>query len=69
MKIKYFKETDTAYLELSDRLIRETKEIFNNLYADLDENGNLVGLTIEHAKSQTDLSDVIFEQIPENKTI
>jgi uncharacterized protein YuzE len=69
MKVKYFKETDTAYLEFSDHIISETKEINSDTYIDLDKNGNLVGLTIEHAESQTDFSEIIFEQIPEKKAV
>ena len=65
MKVKYFKDTDTVYLEFSHQVINETKEINNNIFIDLDNNGNLVGLTIEHAKTQADISEVIFEQIPE----
>lgn len=65
MKVKYFKETDTAYIEFNDHVISETKEINNSIYIDLDKNGKIVGLTIEHAESQGDISEVIFEQIPE----
>jgi uncharacterized protein YuzE len=45
MKIKYFEDTDTAYMEFSDHAVVETKEINENLYIDLDEQGNLVSLT------------------------
>ena len=67
MIVKYFKETDTAYLEFSDHIISETKDINRDIYIDLDELGNLVSMTIEHAESQTDISEFVFEQIPEKK--
>jgi uncharacterized protein YuzE len=51
MKIKYFTDTDTALLEFSGRQVAQTKEINENIYVDLDENGNLVNMTIEHASS------------------
>ncbi len=63
MKIKYFEDTDTALLEFSEHPIFETKEINENIYLDLDENGNLIGMTIEHAKSQANISEVSFQQI------
>ncbi|MDD5461414.1 MAG: DUF2283 domain-containing protein [Methylococcales bacterium] len=63
MKIKYFEDTDTALLEFSDHPVFETKEINENIYLDLDEEGNLIGMTIEHALSQANISEVSFQQI------
>ncbi len=62
MNVKYFKDTDTALLEFSDRPIQETREINENIYIDLDINGNLVSMTIEHAKHNTTLPDVVVQQ-------
>jgi uncharacterized protein YuzE len=63
MKIRYFSDTDTALLEFSDAPIVETKEITENLYIDLDGKGNLVSMTIEHAKKQANISEVSFLQM------
>jgi uncharacterized protein YuzE len=63
MKIKYFEDTDTALLEFSEHPIFETKEINENIYLDLDEAGNLIGMTIEHAMSQANINEVSFQQI------
>jgi len=63
MKIKYFKETDTALLEFSEKEISETKEINENIYIDLDASGDLVSITIEHAKTRASLPDVVVEHI------
>ena len=63
MKIKYFEDTDTALLEFSDHSVFETKEINENIYLDLDEDGNLIGMTIEHALSQANINEVSFQQI------
>ena len=49
MKIKYFPDTDTAFVEFTDNGVTETKEISENIYTDLDNQGNLVSMTIEHA--------------------
>lgn len=62
MKVKYFEDTDTALLEFSDREIAETREITENIYVDLDHEGNLVSMTIEHAKRRTTLPEVVVEQ-------
>lgn len=63
MKIRYFADTDTALIEFSDAPVVETKEITENLYIDLDEKGNLVSMTIEHAKKQANISEVSFLQM------
>jgi uncharacterized protein YuzE len=63
MKIKYFEDTDTALLEFSEHPVFETKEINENIYLDLDKDGNLIGMTIEHAMSQANINEVLFQQI------
>ena len=63
MKIRYFADTDTALLEFSNEAIGETKEITDKLYIDLDKNGNLVSMTIEHAKKQANISEISFLQM------
>jgi uncharacterized protein YuzE len=63
MRIKYFADTDTALVEFSDLDIAETKEINENIYIDLDNSGNLVAMTIEHARQQASLPFLSYEQI------
>lgn len=63
MKIKYFTDTDTALLEFSDHPVAQTKEINENIYVDLDADGNLVNMTIEHAGTQANIAEVAFQQI------
>ena len=66
MKIRYFADTDTAIIEFSNELPFETKEITENLYIDLDRKGNLVSMTIEHAKEKANLSEVSYMQMEKN---
>ena len=63
MRIKYFSDTDTALLEFSDEEIAETKEINENIYIDLDRDGNLVNMTIEHAMKQANLAELSYHQM------
>ncbi len=63
MKIKYFSDTDTALVEFSDGEVAETKEINENIYIDLDSSGNLIAMTIEHARQQASLPYLSYEQI------
>jgi len=72
MKIKYFSDTDTALVEFSDRQVAETREINKNIYIDLDALGNLVAMTIEHARQQASLPSLSYEEIenePPNKSL
>ena len=64
MKITYFEDTDTLLIYFSDNDIVETKEINENTIIEHDKNGKVVAMTIEHAKTQTELSSFSFNQIP-----
>ncbi|VFN04654.1 MAG: Uncharacterized protein YuzE [Candidatus Kentron sp. G] len=66
MKIKYFEDTDTALVEFSDGPVMETREINENIYLDLDGDGNLVGMTIEHAAVQANIAELAFQRIGES---
>lgn len=63
MKVKYFSDTDTAHLEFTDRDVHETKEISENIYIDIDEKGNLVSMTIEHAKVSAELWEFSYQEM------
>ncbi|MGD0093296.1 MAG: DUF2283 domain-containing protein [Planctomycetota bacterium] len=65
MKIKYFSDTDTALVEFSGHGVAETRELNENVYLDLDRSGNLVAMTIEHARRQACLPFLSYEQIEE----
>lgn len=63
MKVNYFSDTDTAYIELSNQEVAETKDINENILIDLDEYGQLVGMTIEHGDVQANLYDISSQQL------
>jgi len=63
MRIKYFSDTDTAHLEFLDNDVYETREISENIYVDLDQNGNLVNMTIEHAKAKAGLREFSYQEM------
>ncbi len=63
MKIKYFNDTDTALVEFTKNIVKETREISENVYIDIDEKGNLVSMTIEHAKVTAHLPNISYQQI------
>ena len=63
MKIRYFHETDTLYIELREALVAETRDLDENTQIDLDAGGNLCALTLEHASKRADLSGVDYQQV------
>lgn len=64
MKGKYFSDTDTALIEFKGGEIAETPEISENIYVDLDENGNIVSMTVEHAKTNAGLWEFSYQEMP-----
>ncbi len=62
MKVKYFRDTDTALLELVDAPIAQTREVNEDVYLDLDADGNVVSITIEHARRNSRIPEVVVQQ-------
>lgn len=66
IRIRYFTETDTLYVELTDSEVAETHELLNeNTVLDLDAKGNLVAFTLEYARETVNIFDFSFQQITE----
>jgi len=65
MRVKYFADTDTALVEFTDNAVYETKEISENICIDLDAKGNLVSMTIEHARANARLQEFSFVEVAE----
>jgi len=63
MKVKYFPDTDTLHIELSDRSVVETRDINEDVMIDIDDAGRVVGLTIEHATLGSTKLDFSYETI------
>ncbi len=64
MKLHYYPETDSLYIELKDTPGFETREIVEGLVADLDAEGNVVGFDIDHASRKLDLSKIETIALP-----
>ena len=63
MKVKYFKDTDTLYLEFNAQNISETRDLNEDTVLDLDSNGNICAITFEHASDRTDVQQITLEGI------
>jgi uncharacterized protein YuzE len=69
MKIHYFADTDTLFIELSDRPSVRTEEINDLVTVDFDIEETLVGVTIESARNQVDLNSINILTNLELKTL
>lgn len=63
MRVKYFPDTDTLLLTFSDQRIAETRDLNENTLVELDEDGRVVSMTIEHAKQQTDVGEFSYQRV------
>ncbi len=64
MNIKYYQDTDTLYIELRAVGVAETRDLDENTFVDLDQEGNICGITIEHASERAGIPSFSFEQTP-----
>ena len=64
MKLKYYQETDSLYIDLSSRPSAETREISEGIVLDYDADGNLAGIDIDNASNKMDLHEVTLSSMP-----
>ena len=63
MKIKYFNDTDTLYIEFRPAEVAETKDLDENTLLELDQEGNICAITVEHASERAEIPKFSYEQI------
>ena len=63
MKIRYFQDTDTLYIEFKSTEVSETRDLDEDTLLDLDKDGNIRGITVEHAGERADIPHFSFEQV------
>ncbi len=63
MKIRFFVDTHTLYIIFSQKTPMETRDLNNNTLLDLNEDGQLCSMTIEHAKERVGIPEVNYQQI------
>jgi uncharacterized protein YuzE len=63
VKIRYFKDTDTLYIEFKAAHVGETRDLDDDTQIDVDTEGNICAITVEHASSRADLPALDYEQV------
>jgi uncharacterized protein YuzE len=64
MKIEYFPDTDSLYIDLSPAPSVDSKEVSDGVVIDYDGDGNIVGIDIDQAKTKLDLKELDLRKIP-----
>ena len=70
MKISYYPETDSMYIDLSAKKSSKSREVAPGIVLDYDNENNLVGIDIDNASRKLDLKELILSKLPtERQTI
>ena len=64
MKMNYYPETDSLYIDLSERTSVESREISEGVVLDYDADANLVGIDIDNAGAKVDLRKLTVSKLP-----
>jgi uncharacterized protein YuzE len=64
MKLNYYKDTDSLYIDLSSQPSAESREISEGVILDFDAKGDIVGIDIDNASRKINLKEVILNKIP-----
>ena len=64
MKLNYYPETDSLYIDLSEQPSAESREISEGVVLDYDAEGNLVGIDIDNASAKVELKELILSKLP-----
>jgi uncharacterized protein YuzE len=64
MKLNYYPETDSLYIDLSEKTSVESKEISEGVVLDYDASGSLVGIDIDNAGGKVQLKELILSRLP-----
>jgi uncharacterized protein YuzE len=64
MKLNYYPETDSLYIDLSERPSTESREISEGVVLDYDADGKLVGIDIDNATNKVELKKLILSKLP-----
>ncbi len=64
MKLNYYPETDSLYIDLAERTSVASKEVSEGIVLDYDVNGNLVGIDIDNASKKLELKKLVLSKLP-----
>lgn len=68
MKLHYYPETDSLYIDLSSKTSANSKEVAKGIVLDFDDKGDLVGIDIDQASKKLNLTTIETQDLPAGKT-
>ncbi|MDB5904366.1 MAG: hypothetical protein JWM26_3244 [Betaproteobacteria bacterium] len=68
MKLNYYAETDSLYIDLSEQPSTESREVSEGVVLDYDATGNLVGIDIDNASRKVQLDQLVLNRLPSQVT-
>ncbi len=69
MKINYYADTDSLYIDLSEKTSAESLEVAPGIVIDFDDNNNIVGIDIDHASKNLNLTNLEITSVPATKLL
>ena len=63
MKIRYFTDTDTLHIEFRARPVAETRDLDESTVMDVDADGNICAITVEHASERAGIPECSYEEV------
>ena len=69
MKISYYPDTDSLYIDLSEQQSTESREVSEGVVLDYDAQGRLVGIDIDNASNKVELKKLILSKLPASEQI
>ena len=63
MRIRYFEGTDTLLIEFQEAPVAETRDLDENTVIDLDSQGNICAITVEHASQRAGIPQFSYERV------
>lgn len=64
MKLNYYPETDSLYINLSEQPSVESQEISEGILLDYDADGRLVGIDIDNASKKVEMEKLVLSKLP-----
>ena len=64
MKLNYYPDTDSLYIDLSEQPSVESREIAEGIVLDYDAAGHLVGIDIDNASRKVELKQLTLSKLP-----
>ena len=64
MKLNYYPETDSLYIDLSSKPSKESIEVSEGVVIDYDAEGHITGIDVDNARHKIDLKEIILNKIP-----